>query len=100
MTNSDPSQSTGNEEITELANRRRASRKQVKGSVRLKVDTQHLMGEADNISRSGILFFTEGELRVEIEIESDGEVMKKTGTLVRCERIHDARRGWAVEFDA
>ena len=65
----------------------------------LKVDAQELNGEADNLSRSGILFFTEGDLHVELEVEADGEVMKRTGRLVRCERIHDSRRGWAVEFD-
>ena len=100
MTHSDPNPYEGNQENTDVANRRRASRSQVKGSVRLKVDAQDLAGEADNISRSGILFFTEGDLRVELEIESGGEVMTKTGRLVRCERIHDSRRGWAVEFDA
>jgi len=100
MTQSNQNPYAGNEETIDLANRRSASREQTKGSVHLKVDAQDLMGEADNLSRSGILFFTEGELRVELEIESDGEVMKKTGRLVRCERIHDARRGWAVEFDA
>lgn len=100
MTNSDQNQYAGNEETTDVANRRSATRKQLKGAVQLKVDAQELTGEADNLSRSGILFFTEGDLRVELEIESDGEVMKKTGRLVRCERIHDARRGWAVEFEA
>ena len=100
MTHSDPNPYAGKQEDTDVANRRRAPRSQVKGSVRLKVDAQDLAGEADNISRSGILFFTEGDLRVELEIESDGEVMTKTGRLVRCERIHDSRRGWAVEFDA
>jgi len=100
MTHSDPNQYAGNEESTDVANRRRALRRQMKGSVHLKVDAQEIMGEADNLSRSGILFFTEGDLHVELEIESGGEVMKKTGRLVRCERIHDAKRGWAVEFDA
>ena len=99
MTQSDPNSYAVNQENTDVANRRRAQRSQVKGSVHLKVDAQDLTGEADNLSRSGILFFTEGDLHVELEIEAGGEVMKKTGRLVRCERIHDSRRGWAVEFD-
>jgi hypothetical protein len=99
MTHFDPNQYAGKKENTDVANRRRAPRKQVKGSVHLKVDAQDLTGEADNISRSGILFFTEGDLHVELEIESGGEMVKRTGRLVRCERIHDSRRGWAVEFD-
>ena len=100
MTQSDHNPYAGNEESTDVANRRGATRNQLKGAVHLKVDTQELTGEADNLSRSGILFFTEGDLHVELEVESNGEVIKKTGRLVRCERIHDARRGWAVEFDA
>jgi len=100
MTQFDSNQYAGKQENTDVANRRRAPREQVKGSVHLKVDAQDLTGEADNLSRSGILFFTEGDLHVELEIESGGEVMKRTGRLVRCERIHDSRRGWAVEFDA
>ena len=100
MNHFDPKSYAGKQESTDVANRRRAPRKQVKGIVHLKVDAQDLTGEADNLSRSGILFFTEGDLQVELEIESGGEMMKRTGRLVRCERIHDSRRGWAVEFDA
>ena len=100
MTHFDPNQYAGKKESADVANRRRAPRKQVKGSVHLKVDAQDITGEVDNLSRSGILFFTEGDLQVELEIESGGEMIKRTGRLVRCERIHDSRRGWAVEFDA
>ena len=100
MTHFDPNQYAGKNESADVANRRRAPRKQVKGSVHLKVDAQDITGEVDNLSRSGILFFTEGDLNVELEIESGGEMVKRTGRLVRCERIHDSRRGWAVEFDA
>ena len=100
MNHFDPNPYAGKQDNTDVANRRREPRKQVKGSVHLKVDAQDLTGEADNLSRSGILFFTEGDLQVELEIESGGEMMKRTGRLVRCERIHDSRRGWAVEFDA
>ena len=99
MKHSDPNRYAGNEETTEVANRRRTGRSEMKGTVHLMVEAQDLTGEADNLSRSGILFFTEGDLRVELEIESGGEMIKKTGRVVRCERIHDARRGWAVEFD-
>lgn len=100
MKHFDSNSYAGKHQTTDVANRRRAPREKVKGSVHLKVDAQELNGEADNLSRSGILFFTEGDLHVELEIDAGGEVMKRTGRLVRCERIHDSRRGWAVEFDA
>ena len=100
MSNSQPYEENQMEESTDVANRRRATRQQIKGVVHLQISEQHLMGEADNLSKSGVLFFTEGDLKVELEIDCDGEMTKKTGRVVRCERIHDSRRGWAVEFDA
>jgi hypothetical protein len=100
MTHQDQDQYSGNEDTTDTANRRRAPRMQHRGTVRLSVHAQDLAGEADNISQTGILFFTEGDLRVVLEVETDGEVMSRAGRLVRCERIHDSRSGWAVEFDA
>jgi hypothetical protein len=100
MSNSQPYEENQMEESTDVANRRRAARRQIKGVVRLQINEQHLTGEADNLSKSGVLFFTEGDLEVELEIDCGGELTKKTGRVVRCERIHDSRRGWAVEFDA
>jgi hypothetical protein len=100
MSNSQPYEENQVDQSTDVANRRRAPRRQVKGVVKLHISEQDLVGEADNLSKSGVLFFTEGDMKVELEIECDGELTKKTGRVVRCERIHDSRRGWAVEFDA
>jgi hypothetical protein len=100
MSNSQPYEENQSDESTDVASRRRAPRRQVKGVVRLQISEQDLIGEADNLSKSGVLFFTEGDLKVELEIDCGGETIKKTGCVVRCERIHDSRRGWAVEFDA
>jgi len=100
MTNSEHYEGSRDQEATDVANRRRTSRRQVKGTIHLQIGAQELMGEADNLSKSGVLFFTEGDLHVELEIDCDGELTKRKGRVVRCERIHDSRRGWAVEFDA
>ncbi len=81
------------------AERRRASRKALDSKVEVRFETIQLLGSANNLSRSGILFFTEGELRVSVEVLEDGEKRTLTGNLVRCERIKDDHRGWAVEFD-
>jgi len=84
---------------TSVGDRRRARRQAAQGEVRVIVETSELQGDADNIGRSGILFFTDGALRVKVEFEQDGVVREMRGQLVRCERIHGERRGWAVEFD-
>lgn len=84
---------------TSTSDRRRAQRRTLESPVRLNLSEQQLSGQASNLSSSGILFFTEGELRVTVEVEENGETRQVTGSLVRCERIQGERRGWAVEFD-
>ncbi len=84
---------------TGVDERRKATRQTLPGTVKIHLDAQDLDGEGDNVSRSGILFYTHGDVAVEIEFEHDGQVQRRTGHLVRCERIRGDRRGWAVEFD-
>ena len=67
--------------------------------MRVYIETTEIDGETDNLSRTGILFFTDTELKVRIEIEEGGERRVLDGQLVRCDRIQGDRRGWAVEFD-
>jgi hypothetical protein len=67
--------------------------------VRLVVETRELDGEADNVSKTGVLFFSEGELRVTVEIEADGATRRIPGRVVRAQRMQGAHVGWAVEFD-
>lgn len=82
-----------------IGERRRAERRETKGRVAVRIDTTRLEGTADNLSKTGILFFTDGELSVTVRIEDGGESREYRGQLVRCERIQGGRRGWAVEFD-
>jgi hypothetical protein len=84
---------------TSTSDRRRSQRRDLESPVRLTLETPELQGKASNISSSGILFFTEGELKVTVEIEENGETRRVSGSLVRCERIKGDHRGWAVEFD-
>ena len=67
--------------------------------MQVSIDTTALKGVANNLSKTGILFFTDGELRVTVEIVGGGETKQLSGSLVRCERIKGDHRGWAVEFD-
>jgi hypothetical protein len=81
------------------AERRVDTRREAAGAVQVRIDTTTLAGEASNLSRSGILFFTEGELKVTVEIDDGDGPRAVTGSLVRSERIKGDRRSWAVEFD-
>ena len=85
---------------TNVDDRRRAARRDTKSPVTVQLDTTQLQGVADNLSKTGILFFTDGDLRVTVSIAGeDGETTEYSGQLVRCERIQAGRRGWAVEFE-
>ncbi len=79
--------------------RRREQRMTSSDAVKIHIQTADLDGVASNLSSSGILFFTDDELKVSVEVVSDGEAKTLTGHLVRCERIKGNHRGWAVEFD-
>lgn len=79
--------------------RRDNGRARLSSPVQLHVEEAKLEGSADNISRSGVLFFTEGTLQVTVEIEEDGVIRSRNGRLVRSERIRGNQQGWAVEFE-
>ncbi|MAE29726.1 MAG: PilZ domain-containing protein [Planctomycetota bacterium] len=79
--------------------RRGGDRRSIDGVLRLRVDSPHLDGKAENISDSGILFFTDRPLRVTVELEEDGVLRSRSGRLVRAQRIKGDTTGWAVEFD-
>ncbi len=96
----DPFQSrAGDEFATDTGERRRARRLTNRGRVKLSIETKELEGRADNVSQSGVLFFSEGDLRVSIEVEENGTVQRRSGRLVRAQRMRGDRFGWAVEFD-
>lgn len=83
----------------ETGERRRARRLPARGTVKLTVMTREIEGRADNISQTGILFFGQGDLRVSVEFEDQGEQRALQGRLVRAQRMRGDNFGWAVEFD-
>jgi hypothetical protein len=87
------------ENSTDTGERRRTRRLAARGHVKLTVETRELEGRADNISQTGVLFFSEGDLRVSVEIEDKGETRTLRGRLVRAQRMRGQSFGWAVEFD-
>ncbi len=84
---------------TKTSDRRRHRRRSSGASVRLFSEPSEIAGPVENVSRSGLLFFSEGNLRVRVELEENGVVTKRTGRIVRAQRMRGDSFGWAVEFD-
>jgi hypothetical protein len=85
--------------VSQISDKRRHRRRTSAGKVRLTIEAVEVVGEAENVSRSGILFFSEGTLRVRVEVEENGGMTKKSGRLIRVQRMRGESIGWAVEFD-
>lgn len=81
------------------SDRRTDKRRRTAGKVKLQIDTVALDGELDNISTSGVLFFTGADLRVTVQIEENGKQVVRSGRLVRAQRVRADHVGWAIEFD-
>ena len=84
---------------TSTSDRRRARRAASKSTIKLTLDTHELSGNAENLSQTGVLFFSEGVLRVTVEIEENGKRTTRRGRLARAQRMRADQMGWAVEFD-
>jgi pectin methylesterase-like acyl-CoA thioesterase len=84
---------------TQVSDRRRHRRRASTATVRLFSEPCEIAGAVDNVSRSGLLFFSEGNLRVRVELLENGVVTKRTGRIVRAARMRGDSFGWAVEFD-
>jgi hypothetical protein len=90
----DPPQSS-----TTASDRRTDKRRRAAGKVGLRIEAVGLEGEMDNISPSGVLFFTAADLRVSVEYEQNGKPLVRSGRLVRAQRVRPGHVGWAIEFD-
>lgn len=84
---------------TDVGERRRGNRRESRGTVKVTVETRELGGELENASPSGVLFLSEDALRVVIEFTDGGTAEKRSGRLVRAQRMTGDTVGWAVEFD-
>lgn len=82
------------------SDRRRERRDPSDDRVTVTLDSGAIQGQASNLSKTGILFFTDEEVKVEVTLtDPEGNQRTERGNLVRCERIKGNHRGWAVEFD-
>lgn len=84
---------------TEIAERRSSQRSANRSEVHMTIEVEQLSGYADNISRTGVLFFSEQPLTVKVEMSEGGLITTRKGRLVRAQRMQGDSVGWAVEFD-
>jgi hypothetical protein len=82
------------------ADQRRSDRHALEAPVTLQLETASLTGSGDNISRAGLLLYTDQPLRVTVEVQEDGGTRRYTGRLIRLQRLSESSTGLAVEFDA
>lgn len=78
---------------------RRSDRRPIETPVDLRVLSTTLRGLSDNLSGVGLLLTSEESLVVEVELDVDGERIKKSGRLIRLARIDEGTSGLAIEFD-
>jgi hypothetical protein len=81
------------------ADQRRTSRRSLEAPVELRMETGTLTGVSDNISRAGLLFFSDEPLRVTVEVRDNGVMRTYRGRLIRVQRVSESSTGLAVEFD-
>jgi hypothetical protein len=88
-----------NRPSTEVSERRRETRQPLESKVRMWFDSEAIPGISDNISRVGLMLFTDEPLRVTVEVDVDGEPQTFTGRLIRAQRMNDSNTGIAIELD-
>ena len=84
---------------TETSDRRQSERKRAHGAVHMVLETKELSGRAQNVSQTGLLFFSDDPLRVRVSIQEHGVERELTGRLVRAQRMKGDELGWAIEID-
>ena len=88
-----------NGENTSTADQRRTDRRALEAPVRLRLETQELAGVSENVSRAGLLFFSDEPLRVSVEVVESGGTRTYSGKLIRVQRMSESSTGLAIEFD-
>ncbi|MEQ1895344.1 MAG: PilZ domain-containing protein [Planctomycetota bacterium] len=88
-----------NGENTSTADQRRTDRRALEAPVRMRLETRELVGQSENLSRAGLLFFSDEPLRVAVDVQEPGGVRTYTGRLIRVQRMSESSTGLAIEFD-
>jgi len=82
------------------SDQRRTNRRALEAGVTMRIETSALLGQSDNISRAGILFYSDQPVRVTIELADPNGPRTYHGRLIRLQRMSESSTGLAVEFDA
>lgn len=85
---------------TGTADQRRTHRRSLEAHVSMRLETSVLSGQSDNISRAGLLFYSDQPIRVTVEVAEASGSRTFHGRLIRLQRISDSSTGLAIEFDA
>lgn len=85
---------------TDATESRKDPRQSHKAHVVLRLLERPIEGQSENLSREGIMFYTDQELRVSVEFEGPDGPQTRSGRIVRVTRVSDQETGMAVEFDA
>lgn len=86
-------------ESTGTADQRRTNRRDIEAAVTMRLETTALEGQSDNISRAGLLFYSDQPVRVTVEVMEPSGLRTYRGKLIRLQRISESNTGLAVEFD-
>jgi len=89
----------GDERPTQSAEQRRTPRKAVETRVTLHLDADPIEGMSDNLSRAGIMLFTDEPIRCSVDVQEEGATRRFEGRIVRLQRMSESNTGLAVEFD-
>jgi hypothetical protein len=65
----------------------------------MRLEDQAIEGFGDNVSPAGILFLTNGAVRVVVRYADTEGQHERRGRLVRVQRMNDAASGFAIAFD-
>lgn len=88
-----------NGENTSTADQRRTDRRDLEAPVHMRLETRELVGQSENLSRAGLLFFSDEPLRVSVDVQEAGGVRTYRGRLIRVQRMSESSTGLAIEFD-
>ena len=95
----DPKHTPPSQDLAAEVDRRTAPRIEIEEPLEVGVEALTFRAKAENVSKSGVLFFTDKDLRVTVELEEDGVVKRMAGRVVRLQSMRGQSVGWAVEFD-
>ncbi len=84
---------------SQALDQRRSDRAEIAIPLRLLFAEQTLVGTTRDSSTNGVMFTTDAVLRVEVEVEEGGRIVRRSGRLARVQRLNASEIAVAVEFD-